>query len=240
MNDGLAIIIVAGGMGSRMQNPVPKQFLPLLGKPVLRWSVDCFAALPLVTELVVVLPAEFHVEGTQVLKDVFTSVPLKIVEGGSRRQDSVANGLKALEPGTEWVGVHDAARPGISPDLVFQAFNLAQEHGNAVVAQESVDTLVEADQDRVVAHLDRTRIFRMQTPQIFPVRILQEALARADAEGWEATDDAGLVKRCGHEVFLAPGSAENLKLTTNEDFAVLEALLRARLDTHDAIHRMQY
>ncbi len=232
MNDQLSVVIVAGGMGSRMQNPVPKQFLPLLGKPVLRWSVDCFAAVPMVSELVVVLPSEFHVEGSRLLHDVHTSIPLKIVEGGQRRQDSVANGLKALEAGADWVAVHDAARPGVSPDLVIQAFKF----GNAVVAQESVDTLVEADQDRVVSHLDRTRIFRMQTPQIFPVKVLSDALQRAAQEGWEATDDAGLVRRCGHEVYLAPGSAENLKLTTNGDFAVLEALLRARLDTHAAIH----
>ncbi|HNV70933.1 MAG TPA: 2-C-methyl-D-erythritol 4-phosphate cytidylyltransferase, partial [Candidatus Ozemobacteraceae bacterium] len=82
MNDQLSVVIVAGGMGSRMQNPVPKQFLPLLGKPVLRWSVDCFAALPMVSELVVVLPPEFQVEGSQILHDVHTSIPLKIVEGG--------------------------------------------------------------------------------------------------------------------------------------------------------------
>jgi 2-C-methyl-D-erythritol 4-phosphate cytidylyltransferase len=129
--DNLGVIIVAGGQGTRLGGSRPKQFQLLAGKPVLQWSCECFAGFPGVHSLVVVLPDQYLAEGRILMTAWHPAVPWQIVAGGRRRQDSVASGLAALATECRWVAIHDAARPGISPDVVARVWAAAREVGAA-------------------------------------------------------------------------------------------------------------
>lgn len=219
-------LIVAGGLGRRLPGACPKQFLMLGNKPVLQWSLETFDSLEACDALVLVLPQDWIDAGREILKEFHTAKPFTIVAGGKRRQDSVAAGLAVIpEPGG-WVAIHDGARPLIPPEVVQEAFDTARMLGNAVVAIPAVDTLVMAQDTQVIGEVDRTMVYRVQTPQIFPIAQLVRALEIADLDGYTATDDAGLVRRLGTAVYLTTGSSRNLKLTTAEDLAILQALLK--------------
>ncbi len=226
-NRRVTAIVVAGGMGSRMSAAVPKQFMLLGGRPVLQWSLECFAGLDLVDELILVLPADRITEGQSLLTEFFAGKPFNIVAGGTRRQDSVMNGLSAAKDG--WIMVHDAARPGMTMNLARSALLKAEQCGNAVCALASTDTLVKANGGRIVAPLDRSEVYRLQTPQIFRRDALLAALAHARAHDLAVTDESSIMAKLGHEIFLAEGSELNNKITCPNDLAVLEILLAGQL-----------
>jgi 2-C-methyl-D-erythritol 4-phosphate cytidylyltransferase len=144
------------------------------------------------------------------------------VPGGRRRQDSVREGLKA--GGCDWVVVHDGARPLVTPQLIEAGLAAAQETGAAVCALPAQDTVKRVDEEgRVVRTLDRRRLWLVQTPQVFRYDMLLDAHERSRQP---ATDDAALVERLGQEVRVFPGSPRNLKVTTPDDLALAEALLK--------------
>ena len=219
-----ACIIVAGGLGHRMNSKLPKQFMTLCGKPVVQWSLECFNKVESVKKIVLVLPEEWLEEGK---KYIFSFKPEKefvFALGGEQRQDSVLNGLKALGEGFDFVAVHDAARPGITPELVEEGFAKAQEKGNAIFAVPSYDTLAVVDGDEIVDNADRNKIYRVQTPQIFNCKVLKAALEKANKEKIVGTDEATLVRRLGYKVFIVLGSEKIAKITTIEDLALAEFL----------------
>ena len=218
-------LIVAGGLGTRMNSSVPKQFMALKGKPVVQWSLECFDQTPEVDRIVLVLPEEWLDEGRDKLISFDPIKPFKIVAGGLRRQDSVKAGIDAISEAEGWVVIHDGARPGISPELVSSALASAKKLGNAVCAIPSSDTLVRVVKGAVVENLDRSEIFRIQTPQIFPLSKMRLALDNAEKKNIRATDDAGLIRELGEKVFLVDGSELNNKVTKPEDLNILEALL---------------
>ena len=224
-NTRVAAVVVAGGMGTRMNSPVPKQFMDLAGRPVLQWSLECFNSLDLVDEIILVLPDDRSVEGRALLSRFVPDRPFSIVAGGARRQDSVMQGLLAITPPAGWVMVHDAARPGITPELARAALLKAEQSGNAVCAVPSQDTLVKASAGKIVGSLDRREIFRLQTPQIFRCNELLAALEYASANMLDITDESSIMARLGHEIFLAEGSEQNNKITGPHDLEILGALL---------------
>jgi len=225
-NSRVTAIVVAGGMGTRMNSPLPKQFMLLAGRPVVQWSLECFNRLDLVDEIILVLPADRIEEGRALLKGFSSDKPFSIVAGGDRRQDSVINGVRAVAEG--WVMVHDAARPGMTPELARAALLVAEQHGNAVCAVPSSDTLVRAGAGRIVAPLDRNEVFRLQTPQIFRQDELLAGLEHACANNLAITDESSIMAKLGHEIYLAEGSELNNKITCPHDLIVLEILLTDR------------
>jgi len=225
-NSRVTAIVVAGGMGTRMQAQVPKQFMLLGSRPVVQWSLECFNRLDLVDEIILVLPADRIDEGKSLLSGFAADKPFRVVAGGERRQDSVSNGVRAADEG--WLMVHDAARPGMTPDLARDALLVADKKGNAVCAVASVDTLVRVDSGRIVAPLDRSEVYRLQTPQIFRRHELLAALEHADTSNLAITDESSIMAKMGHEIYLAEGSELNNKITCPHDLAVLEILLTER------------
>jgi 2-C-methyl-D-erythritol 4-phosphate cytidylyltransferase/2-C-methyl-D-erythritol 2,4-cyclodiphosphate synthase len=212
-------IIAAGGAGHRLGAGVPKQLLDVGGCSILSRSVDAFAAHPEVDDVIVALPPE--------LMDAPPLEPgdglrFRVVAGGSRRQDSVANAFKAIHRGTDVVLVHDAARPFITGDLISKVIRAAAEHGAAIVAQPVSDTVKRVRRDEqllaVVETIPRESVFLAQTPQAFRVAVLGEAIALGQA-GVDATDEAALAERAGHVVHIVEGTAKNLKITTTDDLA---------------------
>lgn len=218
-------IIVAGGLGTRMNAGVPKQFMLLKGKPVVQWSLECFEQTPIIDKIVLVLPRAWVDEGRDKLISFDPIKPFAIVAGGNTRQESVKAGIDAISDREGWVIIHDGARPGVSPELVTSALNSAKKLGNAVCAIPSTDTLVRAAEGAVVENLDRSQIFRVQTPQIFRLSQMRRAIENAFSKGISATDDAGLIRELGEKIFLVDGSELNSKVTRPEDLFLLEALL---------------
>lgn len=220
-----ASIIVAGGLGSRMNSQLPKQFMDLGGKPVLQWSLESFASAETVEKLVLVLPKDWIEESKNFLKSFKTSKSFIIVQGGKLRQDSVLNGLNALDESFDFVAVHDAARPGITKEAIEKGFDKAARNGNAVFVMPSYDTLAVVEADGIVDNLDRNKVFRVQTPQIFRCSHLKIALNKAKEEHIVGTDEASLIRLLGHKVYIVEGSEKLAKITTATDLKRAEFLL---------------
>ena len=218
-------IIAAGGRGARFGAGRPKQLLLLGGRPILQRSVEAFARHAMIGQVVVALPSDLVSQPPSYLMD--GSADLILVEGGERRQDSVARAFARLDPLTDIVVIHDAARPLVSADLIRRTIDAAVEHGAAIAALAARDTVKRADaQAMITATLPRHEIFLAQTPQAFQVGVLRAALASATGDS-DATDEAMLAERAGYPVRLVEGDPRNLKITTPDDLAMAESLLGA-------------
>ena len=219
----VSAIIAAGGRGARLGGDRPKQFLPLGGRPILQRSVEAFALHDRIAEVVVALPPGLVGNVPDYLK---TSIkPIAIIDGGARRQDSVANAFELVAARADIVVIHDAARPLVSADLIRRTLDAAVEHGAAIAAQPATDTVKRGDGDGViVGTLPRGEIFMAQTPQAFRVAVLRDALALARGAA-EVTDEAMLVERAGHRVQLVVSDTQNMKITTVDDLARAERLI---------------
>jgi 2-C-methyl-D-erythritol 4-phosphate cytidylyltransferase/2-C-methyl-D-erythritol 2,4-cyclodiphosphate synthase len=219
----VSAIIAAGGRGARLGGDRPKQFLRLGGRPILQRSVEAFALHDRIAEVVVALPPELVGDVPDYLKTGIK--PIAIIDGGARRQDSVANAFALVAGRADIVVIHDAARPLVSADLIRRTLDAAVEHGAAIAAQPATDTVKRGDGDGViVGTLPRGEIFMAQTPQAFRVAVLRDALALARGAA-EVTDEAMLVERAGHRVRLVVGDMQNMKITTGDDLARAERLI---------------
>jgi 2-C-methyl-D-erythritol 4-phosphate cytidylyltransferase len=228
--DKAGAIVVGAGSGRRLGG-VEKAFLPLLGRPMIVYCVEALEASGEVDAICLVLAEASVGRGLALVRDRGWTKVAAVVAGGAERQDSVRAGLNALPP-CEWVLVHDAARPLLSPDIVRRGLAAARISGAAVAAVPVRDTLkrVRGAPDRpVVAEtVQRTALWAAQTPQVFRAALLRRAFAAAGDSIGAFTDDASLVEAMGHDVHVFEGSGGNLKVTLPEDVAAAEALLRAR------------
>lgn len=214
-------VIAAGGSGSRMGGEsTPKQYLELLGAPVLLWSIRAFVAHPDIDEVVVVLPAA----DAATPPPWIASLPVTVVAGGDTRRESVRNGLEAMGDDVEFVLVHDGARPLVPSSVIDRVLEASRE-GAAIAAVPVADTIKMADDEGNVARtVDRSGLWLAQTPQGFRLETLRDVHRRADADDYTGTDDAGLCERYGIPVRLVEGAVENMKITRPADFPVVEAL----------------
>lgn len=228
-----AVVIPAGGAGRRMGGAgggARKQYLELLGEPILIHALRPFLAHPAIGWAVVALPAEDLAEPPSWLSGL--DPRLILVAGGAERGDSVRLALEAVPEEAEVILVHDAARPLVTREVIDRALEAALTGVGAVAAVPLADTLKEVNAEgRITGTPDRHRFWRAQTPQAFPRRLLLDAARRAAADGYQGTDDAALVEHYGGTVNVVEGAPENLKVTTPVDLVVAEALLRKRLET---------
>ena len=223
------VVIVAAGSGRRMAGddglPVDKVFLPLLGRPLLAYTISAFEACPAVAEIVLVLGEHNIEKGRELAEREHWSKLTHICLGGERRQDSVKAGLDRLT-GCEWVMVHDGARPCVTAELAEAGLARAREAGAAVPVVPLSDTVKKLDpHGSIVETPPREELWAVQTPQVFRADLLRRAYA-LNLDG--ATDDASLVERMGHAVGTFPGSPENIKVTTQVDMLLAEAILSGR------------
>jgi 2-C-methyl-D-erythritol 4-phosphate cytidylyltransferase len=220
-------VIVAGGKGERMAAGVPKAFIPLAGVPMILHSVRVFEAAPSVTAIVAVVPAD-RVEDTRALLPSL-GTPVTVVAGGERRQDSVRAGLEAAPAGFDGIVlVHDAARPLVELALVEAIVLAAAEAGAAIPVLPLADTIKRVEGGLVQETVDRAALGAAQTPQGFSAGLLKAAYDAADRDGALLTDESVAVERVGGSVRAIPGSPANRKLTTPDDLAWAEDLLRRR------------
>jgi len=228
-------IIAAGGRGQRLGGAQPKQLLEIGGRAILERSVTAFLSHPDVDAVVVALPADLAAAPPDYLRAASVATPggkpLRIVAGGDRRQDSVANAFRAAGPQTELIVVHDAARPFASADLIARTIAAAAESGAALAAVRSRDTVKRVGSGReagqpptlVAETLPRDTIYLAQTPQAFRRDVLAAALAVTA----DATDEAALAEQAGHLVSIVDGEPANIKITTADDLPIAEAIAAA-------------
>lgn len=226
MASGVAVVIAAGGAGSRLGRATPKQFLRLGGVPILALTVRQFARHPAVDLVVVAAPAALVSRTARLLQTHVRGVRLVVVAGGTERHDSVRLGLRAVPADRELVAVHDAVRPFVTGRLIGAVLAAAAETGAAICALPIAETVKRVRNGLVETTVDRTGLWAVQTPQAFRAALLREAHDTAGRDGVKGTDDAMLVERLGHPVRVVPGSADNLKITTPDDLRRARARLR--------------
>ena len=221
----VAVVVPAGGSGTRLGGTVPKQFRALHGEAILVTTVRLFVRHPAVSIVVVAAPAARVERTRRLLESLRRGVRgaiLRVVEGGAERQESVWRGLAAVPPSTGHVLVHDAVRPFVTRGLIDAVLRAARDGGAALCALPVAETVKRVRDGLVVETLDRRGLWAVQTPQGFRADLLREAHDKARRDGVTGTDDAMLVERLGHPVRVVEGSVDNVKITTPAD------LLRAR------------
>ncbi len=226
-------VILGAGKGSRMSpGRKPKQFLNLRGKPMFLYSIETFDSCPSIDEILVVVPPGMTVRTRSMLKGRNLRLPVKIMVGGRKRQDSSFKAMQSFSKrgDVDLVAIHDAARPLISSEIIEKAICEAKKEGAAAVAAKTTDTVLEVRNEFIVSIPDRGALYNAQTPQVFRFDLLWEAHAAARREGlFDATDDVQLVLRLGRKVKLVASPPENMKVTTKRDFDLASLIIEERL-----------
>ena len=238
----VSAIIAAGGAGRRLGAGKPKQLLDIGGGSMLHHSLQAFLRHPRISEIVLVKPAGplslfVNLEGL----DPSRVQVMRAVDGGERRQDSVAKGFDAVSADADVVLIHDAARPFVSAALIDQTIDAAASHGAAIAALQSKDTVKRVEAGVIVDTIPREQVYLAQTPQGFRRDVLAAAVAMGRS-GVDATDEAALAERAGYRVHVVDGDPANVKITTQDDLVVARARAgtpaTARAGTGYDLHRL--
>ena len=217
-------ILVAGGKGLRMGGDIPKQFLPIGGKPVLMRTIEVFCQAYPDIHIILVLPASQQDYWQQLCQDYHFTNPVLIADGGETRFHSVSNGLKLIPEDAEGiVGVHDGVRPFVSVETIRRCYDEAVELGAVVPVVSVVETVRQLLKDGTSVTVPRDEYKLVQTPQTFRISLLKEAYQQQYTSFF--TDDASVVEALGKPVHLVEGNRENIKITTPADIRFVNGLL---------------
>lgn len=237
----VSVILPAAGLGTRMGKPPQpekggtsrKQFMLLDGLPILVHTVRKFVATPAVSEIVIALPPDDIDWVQDLLRQESEKKPIRLVEGGDSRQQSVENALAVLSPDTTLVAVHDAVRPFVDVPTIEKVIAEAQEHGAAIIGIVPVDTVKLVHLNKIRQTLTRERLVLTQTPQVFRYDLLKQAFDQARADGFIGTDESSLVERLEQvEVSVVAGSDRNIKITRPGDMALARLFLSLETTEH--------
>lgn len=219
------IIIVAGGKGLRMGADIPKQFLPVGGKPVLMRTIERFHEYDDSLNIIVVLPHEQQEYWRNLCAEYAFSIPHKIADGGATRFESSRNGLAMIPDEAHGVvGIHDGVRPFVAVEVIRNSFETARKELAAIPVMPVTDTLRLICGDKPAHNVLRSDYRIVQTPQTFDIDLARKAFQQPYCEAF--TDDASVVERLGNKVAMVDGNRENIKITTPFDLTIAEALLQ--------------
>ncbi len=232
----VAVVIPAAGQSSRFGGVEKKPFVSLAGRPVWQRSAELFWNRPDVSRVYLVLSPDDRADFRGRFGHLIAFANVELVDGGAERFESVANALARIPDTVDLVAVHDAVRPLGTPALVDTVFAAAAAHGAALLAVPVADTLkqVDAKTNRVTGTIPRTGLWQAQTPQVFRRDWLLDAYARRADVPPPVTDDAQLVEAAGYPVVVVPGAATNFKITTKDDLALAELILKSRSGNREA------
>lgn len=217
------VIIVAGGKGLRMGADMPKQFLPLCGKPVLMHTIERFRSYDARLGIIVVLPHEQQQLWRELCQKHAFAVEHTVVDGGDTRFQSSKNGLAAVPDDADGVvGIHDGVRPFVQAEVIARCFEAARKHGAALPVMPVTDTLRHVDADGRGHNVQRSEYRSVQTPQAFSIQLIKKAFSQPYDDAF--TDDASVAEAAGATVVMVEGSRENIKLTTPYDMRIAEWL----------------
>jgi 2-C-methyl-D-erythritol 4-phosphate cytidylyltransferase len=217
-------IVPAAGMGTRMGGETPKQFLELDGAPILLHTLRRLASCDAISEIILATRADEVQRMQERCHQEKFRQSVRVVKGGSTRQESVAAALEHVSDDVELVAVHDAVRPFVTCEQVSRVIEEARKCGAAILGIPAMDTIKEVkrsslpqDVALITGTIPRERVVLAQTPQVFHTKLLKEAFAKAAADGVNASDESGLVERLGHDVHVVHGTERNIKITKPSD-----------------------
>jgi 2-C-methyl-D-erythritol 4-phosphate cytidylyltransferase len=222
----VTVIIAAAGAGRRMKSDRPKQLLVLNDTPILVYTIRKFDRCRSVDRIIVAAPRESVEEIRKLVSAAGFSKPVSVVQGGARRQDSVATAMQHMDPDTTIVAVHDAVRPFVSVGEIEAVIHEAEKSGAAVLAIPIVDTVKQIRKDLIESTLTRDHLVLAQTPQVFRIEVLREAYERAKRDEYYGTDESSLVERMDRPVAIIRGSERNIKITRPDDLALARFYLQ--------------
>ncbi|CDE03821.1 2-C-methyl-D-erythritol 4-phosphate cytidylyltransferase [Anaerotruncus sp. CAG:390] len=228
-NRRTAAIIVAAGSSERMGGTTPKQFLPLCGMPVVAMTIRAYEDADCINDIIIVIrPGDEHYYDEYREKFGFTKIRA-LVHGGATRQESVMNGIQAADDGVAFFAIADAARPLTTPDIIRSVCLAAYKYSAATAATPAVDSIKTADERGFIsATVERSTVWQVQTPQVFGANLYRAAAYTARDEGFAASDDNSLVEHIGYKVRLVDCGRENIKITTECDIPIAEAIINFR------------
>ena len=224
----ISAVIVAAGSSTRMNSAVSKQLMKIGGRAVLQHTVSAFCKSDAVDEIVIVCPENDIAAFKELLKGSEIVLPIVFTVGGSTRQQSVRNGVNAVNPDCDVIAIHDGARPLVKPDDIVKTVLDALNFGAATLAVPAKDTIKMVENGTVVSTPPREKLFLIQTPQVFNKHAYIEAFEKAEREGLDLTDDCQLIEAAGGTVHITLGDYSNIKITTPDDIIIAEALLNKR------------
>ncbi|MCU0613612.1 MAG: 2-C-methyl-D-erythritol 4-phosphate cytidylyltransferase [Desulfobacterales bacterium] len=220
-------IIVAAGAGVRMKTPMRKQYLLLQDRPILAHTLSVFEKCSAISRIYLVVPEkDFDFVHTTILTCCCKKKEVILVPGGKERQDSVFNGLGALDDDDKYIVVHDGVRPMILPKMIEDCLQGAFEYRACIMGLPARETIKQVNHDHFIQKtLSRDTLWLAQTPQAFEFDLLRRAHYQAKAENYHGTDDSSLVERLGIKVKMIPGNPCNIKITTPEDLLLAQSIL---------------
>ena len=222
------LLIPAAGVGRRMGSDRNKLLMPLLHQPILAWTLAAAASSDISWIGIICQPVD-RPEIEAMTAQLSTDTPIVFIQGGDTRQASVFNGLQALPPEATHVLIHDGARCLATPALFNRCGQAALKNKGFIAAIPVKDTIKQVNEQRMITHTpDRAQLWAAQTPQGFEVALLQQCHDRGQAAGWQVTDDAALLEKCGVPVSIVEGEETNLKVTTPVDLAIAQFILQQR------------
>ncbi|WP_341472796.1 2-C-methyl-D-erythritol 4-phosphate cytidylyltransferase [Anaerophilus nitritogenes] len=226
----ISVIIAAAGQGKRMNQNVNKQYINLLGKPILVHTLEVFEKSNFIDEIIVVThPQEMNYCTKNIISFYNFKKVKKVISGGAERQDSIYNGLQEIDEKSSIVVIHDGARPFIKQENILQSIYEAIKYKAVGVGVPVKDTIKVVDEDQIIESTpNRKFLWAIQTPQVFCHDLLIKAHKKAMQDQYIGTDDTVLVERMGQNVKMLMGSYENIKITTPEDLYIGEAILKRR------------
>ncbi len=227
-NKYISAVIVAAGSSTRMKSSVSKQLLLIGGKAVLQHTVSAFEQSGIIDEVIIVCPKNDVENFKKLFSNSDLSFPVKYTVGGSTRQQSVGNGIKAVNEKCSLIAIHDGARPLVMPEDIRRVINDAIIFGASTLAVPVKDTIKLVENDTVDSTPPRDKLYIIQTPQVFDKDTYIKAYDKAMSEGKDFTDDCQLIESVGGRVHITAGAYTNIKITTAEDIATAEAFLKLR------------
>ncbi|MBV6624068.1 MAG: 2-C-methyl-D-erythritol 4-phosphate cytidylyltransferase [Rivularia sp. (in: Bacteria)] len=223
------LLIPAAGSGRRMGSERNKLLLDLLGESIIGWTLKAAAASNCISWIGIICQPRDYQDFEKILGNLKLNKPVKLIKGGSTRQESVYNGLGALPAQAEQVLIHDGARCLATPNLFNSCAETLGKASGLIAAVPVKDTIKVVNENNIIQSTpNRQQLWAAQTPQGFDVKLLKQCHQQAVSNGWEVTDDAALFEKCGLDVLIVPGEETNLKITTPQDLAIAEFILKNR------------
>ena len=220
------VVIPAAGSGKRLGYNTPKAIVPVNGVPLIVRTLQRIGRAVSLAGAVILAPSDHLTSFQSLLNDHFPQNSFLVISGGAERQESVSFGLQALDPSTSICVIHDAARPFVPERAVLESVEAASLHGGATVAIPVVDTILEANDQRLLSFTpDRSKLWQCQTPQTFQVDVIKKAHYWGKKTQTPVTDDATLAMLSGHEVKLVRGSQSNIKITSEFDLKLAQLMI---------------
>ncbi|MCK5052379.1 MAG: 2-C-methyl-D-erythritol 4-phosphate cytidylyltransferase [Candidatus Cloacimonetes bacterium] len=219
-------IITAGGSGTRIKSDRKKQFIEIMDRPLLFWTIDKFAGHPGINQIIITLPQDEVEAYKTIIEKEYRNFTISIIIGGKQRQDSVYNALTLCPEDTDLVLIHDGVRPFISQNEISNLIKKTQQKQAVIPVSKVKNTIKKIKQDKVITTVQRDDLVNALTPQVFQYKLIKQCHDDAKKINLYCTDDAALLEHFGHSVYTIECSTHNIKITDQFDMEIAELILK--------------